>query len=75
MCLPGVEGVGPSGPSPRVSRGPVGVSQVGATRWRGARRRAAGRGWQTGQKNDERFMKVTRRIGVPQREQGSPSRP
>jgi hypothetical protein len=28
-----------------------------------------------GQKNDERFMKLTRLIGVPQREQGSPSRP
>ena len=38
-------------------------------------RRRRGAGWQTGQKNDERFMKVTRRIGVPQREQGSASRP
>ena len=38
-------------------------------------RRRRGTGWQTGQKNDERFMNATRRIGVPQREQGSASRP
>ena len=31
--------------------------------------------WQVGQKYDERFMKATRRIGVPQRSHGSPSRP
>jgi hypothetical protein len=41
----------------------------------------AGRGalrggrWQRGQKKDERFMKATRRIGVPQRRHGRPSWP
>jgi hypothetical protein len=34
-----------------------------------------GRRWQRGQKNDERFMNGTRAIGVPQRSQGSPTRP
>ena len=37
--------------------------------------RARGTGWQRGQKYDERFMNSTRRIGVPQRSHGSPSRP
>jgi hypothetical protein len=32
--------------------------------------RLRGAGWQVGQKNDERFMKLIRRIGVPHREQG-----
>ena len=32
-------------------------------------------GWQRGQKCDERFPKVIRRISLPQREQGSPSCP
>ena len=39
------------------------------------RRRTRGGGWQTGQKYDERFMKATRRMGVPQRSQGRPSWP
>ena len=34
-----------------------------------------GRGWQRGQLNDERFMNCSRRIGVPHRRHGSPSRP
>lgn len=34
-----------------------------------------GRGWQRGQLNDERFMNGSRRIGVPQRGQGSSCRP
>ena len=38
-------------------------------------RRLRGAGWQTGQKYDDRFMNAIRRIGVPQRSQGSPSRP
>ena len=36
---------------------------------------ARGRGWQRGQLKEERFMNCSRRIGVPQRWQGSPSRP
>ncbi len=39
------------------------------------RRAARGRGWQCGQLADERFMNVSRRIGVPHREHGSPCRP
>jgi hypothetical protein len=39
------------------------------------RRVVRGAGWHTGQKNEERFMKEILRIGVPQRVQGSPSRP
>ena len=35
----------------------------------------AGVRWQRGQRYDERFMKGSRRIGVPQRGQGSPSWP
>jgi hypothetical protein len=31
--------------------------------------------WQRGQKYDDRFMKATRRIGVPHRVHGSPARP
>ena len=38
-------------------------------------RRARGGRWQVGQKNEERFMKATRRIGVPQRRHGCPSWP
>jgi hypothetical protein len=38
-------------------------------------RRERGGGWQVGEKIDDRFMKLTRRIGVPQRVQGRPSRP
>jgi hypothetical protein len=38
-------------------------------------RRRRGAGWQTGQKYDERFMNATRRMGVPHRSHGSPSRP
>ncbi len=38
-------------------------------------RPARGRGWQRGQVNDERFMKASRRTGVPQRGQGRPSWP
>ncbi len=34
-----------------------------------------GRFWQRGQKYDERFMNAIRRIGVPQRPQGTPSCP
>jgi hypothetical protein len=34
-----------------------------------------GRGWQRGQKNDERFMKASRTIGVPHLGQGLPSCP
>ena len=37
--------------------------------------RRRGTGWHFGQKYDERFMKATRRIGVPHRSHGSPSRP
>ena len=39
------------------------------------RRRSRGGGWQVGQKYDERFMNATRRMGVAQRAQGSPSWP
>ncbi len=38
-------------------------------------RRRRGRGWQVGQKYDERFMNDVRTIGVPQRAQGRPSCP
>jgi hypothetical protein len=38
-------------------------------------RLSRGAGWQTGQKNEDLFMKVIRRIGVPQRRQGWCSRP
>jgi hypothetical protein len=38
-------------------------------------RRARGGRWQVGQKKDERFMKATRRMGVPQRRHGCPSWP
>ena len=34
-----------------------------------------GRGWQRGQLNDDRFMNESRRIGVPHRLHGCPSRP
>ena len=37
--------------------------------------RPRGGGWQAGQKNDDRFMKLVRTIGVPQREHGSPCWP
>ena len=39
------------------------------------RRGLRGRGWQRGQLNDERFMNCSRRMGVPQRWHGCPSRP
>jgi hypothetical protein len=32
-------------------------------------------GWQVGQLKLERFMKESRRIGLPQREHGRPARP
>ena len=35
----------------------------------------AGTAGRRGQKYDDRFMNATRRIGVPQRAHGSPSRP
>ena len=38
-----------------------------------ARRR--GRGWQRGQRNDDRFMNGSRRTSVPHRRHGSPARP
>jgi hypothetical protein len=41
----------------------------------GHQRPLRGRGWQRGQLNDERFMNWSRRIGVPQRGQGSCCRP
>jgi hypothetical protein len=41
----------------------------------GPGRRCRGRGWQVGQKYDERFMNDVRTIGVPQRAQGRPSCP
>jgi hypothetical protein len=34
-----------------------------------------GRGWQPGQKNDDRFMNGSRRTGTPQRGHGCPARP
>jgi hypothetical protein len=34
-----------------------------------------GAGWQRGQKNDDRLVNATRRIAVPHRSHGSPSRP
>src|SRR5271167_3397881 len=34
-----------------------------------------GRGWQRGQLNDDRFMNESRRMGVPHRLHGCPSRP
>ncbi len=37
--------------------------------------RRLGRGWQTGQENDERFMNCSRRIMVPHRSHGVPARP
>jgi hypothetical protein len=37
--------------------------------------RLRGGGWHRGQKNEDRFMKLTRRTGVPQREHGRPSWP
>lgn len=42
---------------------------------RGAGRTARGLRWHRGQKKEDRFMNATRRIGVPQRPQGRPSRP
>lgn len=38
-------------------------------------RRERGTFWHRGQKKLERFMKCSRRIGVPQRSHGCPSRP
>lgn len=43
--------------------------------WSGYQRPLRGRGWQTGQEYEDRFMNASRRIGVPQRSQGSPSWP
>jgi D-alanyl-D-alanine carboxypeptidase len=34
-----------------------------------------GRGWQAGQEKADRFMKASRRTGVPQRGHGWPARP
>jgi hypothetical protein len=34
-----------------------------------------GLGWQCGHEKEDRFMNASRRIGVPQRRHGSPSRP
>lgn len=51
---------------------------LGGVAWPGTQRatlRRRGTGWQPGQKNDDRFMKATRRIGRAQRSHGSPSRP
>jgi hypothetical protein len=38
-------------------------------------RAVLGRGWHRGQEYDERFMNASRRMRVPHREQGLPSRP
>lgn len=54
----------------------MGEGQSGVcVRTTGTVRRRRGTGWQRGQKKDERFMNATRRIGVPQRSQGSSARP
>ena len=37
--------------------------------------RRCGVRWQRGQRNEDRFMNASRRMAVPQRGQGSPSRP
>ncbi len=57
---------------PATSRPPLALGLISGVGHQRARR---GRGWQRGQVYDERFMNGSRRIGVPQRAQGSDSRP
>ena len=73
----------PEGLTPLREDGAAGVRRpvAGAHREAGAAQEPAdaltprGRGWQRGQENDERFMKCSRRMGVPHLRHGRPAWP